>query len=97
MAAERTHAYQRMIQTLKETGPSKLLGDEQKRIPYATNNLIFRRDLAQDAPARGAMADVERLCRALADSARWGHAAAIRLANDISRCGPTLLPALRAA
>ena len=97
MAAERTHVYQPMIQTLEETGPGKLFGDEQKRIPYATNNVIFRRDLAEDAPAREAMADVERLCRALAESVRWEYAAAIRLANDISRCGPTLLPDLRAA
>ena len=65
MTPERAHAYQRVIQTLKETGPSKLLGDEHERIRYAADNLIFSRDLAQDAPAREAMADVERLCRAL--------------------------------
>jgi hypothetical protein len=51
MTPERTHAYQRMIQTLKEIGPSKLLGDEQERIRYAADNLIFSRDLAEDASA----------------------------------------------
>ena len=97
MTPERAHAYQRVIQTLKEMGPCKLLGDEQERIRYAADDLIFSRDLAQDTPARAVMADIERLCRALADSGRWEHAAAIRLANDISRCGPPLLPDLRAA
>ena len=97
MTPERAHAYQRVIQTVKEMGPSKLLGDEQQRIRYAADNLIFSRDLAQDTPARAAMADIERLCRALVHSARWEQAAALRLANDISQCGPTLLPDLRAA
>jgi len=32
MTPERAHAYQRVIQTFKEMGPSKLLGDEQERI-----------------------------------------------------------------
>ena len=97
MTPERAHAYQRVIQTLTEMGPSKLLGDEQERIRDAADNLIFSRDLAQDAPAREAMADVERLCRALVHSARWEEAAAMRLANDVSKCGPSLLPDLRAA
>jgi hypothetical protein len=98
MTPERAHAYQRVIQTLDEMGPSKLLfGDEQERIRYAADNLIFSRDLAQDAPAREAIRDIERLCRALVDSGRWEQAAAMRLANDVSQCGPTLLPDLRAA
>ena len=97
MTPERAHAYQRVIQTLTEMGPSKLLGDEQERIRDAADNLIFSRDLAQDVPAREAMADVERLCRALVHSARWEEAAAMRLANDVSKCGPSLLPDLRAA
>jgi hypothetical protein len=97
MTPERAHAYQRVIQTLKEMGPSKLLGDERERVRYAADNLIFSRDLAQDAPARAAMADIERLCRALVDGGRWEQAAAMRLADNVSQCGPTLLPDLRAA
>jgi hypothetical protein len=85
MTPERAHAYQRMMQTLKEMGPSKLLGDEQQRIGYAADNLIFSRDLAQDIPARAAMAAIERLCRALVHSARCEQAAALRLANNISQ------------
>jgi hypothetical protein len=97
MTPERAPAYQRVIQTLKKTGPGKLLGDEQKRIREAAHDLMFRRDLAQDAPARAAMADIERLCRALPGSARWEKAAAMRLANDVSQGGATLFPDLRAA
>jgi hypothetical protein len=96
MTPERAHAYERVIQTLKEMSPSKLLGDEE-RIRYAADNLIFSRDLAEHARAQAAMAGIERLCRALVHSARWEQAAAMRLANDISQCGPTLLPDLRAA
>jgi len=83
--------------TLKQIGPSTLLGDEQERIRYAADNLIFSRDLEEDAPARDAMGDVERLCRALVDSARWEQAAAMRLANDVSQCAPAPLPDLGAA
>ena len=85
MRPERAHAYQRVIQTLKEMGPSKLLGDEQERIRYGADNLIFSRDLAQDTPARAAMAAIERRCRARVHSARCEQAAALRLANDISQ------------
>jgi hypothetical protein len=56
--------------TLKEVGPSTLLGDEQERIRYAADNLIFSRDVAADTPAREAMQDIERLCRALVNSGR---------------------------
>jgi hypothetical protein len=97
MTPERAHAYQRVIQTLKEMGPSNLLRDEQKRMRYATDNLIFSRDLAQDAPARAAIVDIERLGRPVVDSARSEKAAAIRLANDASQCGRNLPADLRAA
>jgi hypothetical protein len=43
------------------------------------------------------MGGIERLCRALIDSARWEKAGAMRLANDVSQCAPTLFPSLRAA
>ena len=97
MTPERAHAYQRVIQTLKDMGPSKLLGEEGERIRYVADTLIFSRDLAQDAPAREAMAGIERLRRALVDSGRWEQAAAMRLANDVSQSGSALLPDLRAA
>ena len=47
MTPERAHAYQRVMPTLNEMGPSKLLGDERERIREAADDLIFSRDLAQ--------------------------------------------------
>jgi alpha-D-ribose 1-methylphosphonate 5-triphosphate synthase subunit PhnL len=88
MTSERAHAYRRVIQTLDQLGPSKLLGGEQDRIRHAADNLIFSRDLLEDEPACEALKDVERLCRALVESGRWEQAGATRLAADISQCGP---------
>jgi hypothetical protein len=97
MTTERARAYRRVIETLNELGPSKLLGDEQDRIRHAADSLIFSRDPLEDAAAREALEDCERLCRALVDSGRWEQATAMRLADDVSHCGPTLLPGLLAA
>jgi hypothetical protein len=97
MTPERADAYRRVIQTLEDLGPSKLLGEEQDRIRRAADDLIFSRDLMEDVAARQALEDVERLCRAFIDSGRWEEASAMRLAEDVAQCGPTLLPELRAA
>jgi hypothetical protein len=85
------------MQTFKKRGPSRLLRDEQKRTRDAADDLIFSRDLAHDAPARTAMRDIEWLFRTLLDSPRREKASAMRLGDDISQCGPTLLPDMRAA
>jgi hypothetical protein len=97
MTAERAHAYQQVLQTIAELGPSKLLGDEQDRIRSAADSLLFSRGLADDGAARAALEDAERLCRRLVDTGRWEQTTAMRLADAISRCGPALLPELRAA
>jgi hypothetical protein len=97
MTPERADAYRRVIETLEDLGPSKLLGEEQDRIRRAADDLIFSRDLMEDVAARQALEDVERLCRAFIDSGRWEEASAMRLAEDVAQCGPTLLPELRAA
>jgi hypothetical protein len=88
MTPERAQAYRRVIHTLNELGPSKLVSSEQDRIRQAADNLIFSRDLLEDAGAGEALKDVEHLCRTLVDSGRWEQATATRLANDISQCGP---------
>jgi hypothetical protein len=97
MTPERADAYRRVIQTLDDLGPSKLLGEEQDRIRRAADDLIFSRDLMEDVAARQALEDVERLCRAFVDSGRWEEVSAMQLAEDVSQCGPMLLPDLRAA
>jgi hypothetical protein len=97
MTPERADAYRRVIHTLDELGPSKLLEGEQDRIRRAADELIFSDDLMEDVAARQALEDVERLCRAFVDGGRWEETTAMRLAEDVSQCGPTLLPELRAA
>jgi hypothetical protein len=97
MSPERTLAYRRVIKTLNELGPSKLLGGEQDRIRYAADNLIFSSDLAEDVAAREALDDVERLCDALTDSGRWEQVTARRLATDVAGCGPGRSAERRAA
>ena len=97
MTPERASAYRRVIKTLDELGPSKLLDAEQERIRHAADNLIFSRDLTHDIAAHEALADIERLCRALVDSGRWEGITATALANDVSQCGPARVAELEAA
>jgi hypothetical protein len=95
MSPERTQAYRRVLLTLQELGPSKLLADEQERIRQAADNLIFSADLA-DADALQALAETESLCHALVDSGRWTEMTAARLAKDLRECGPDPITARQA-
>ncbi len=88
MTSERARAYRRVMQTLDQLGPSKLLGEEQERIRHAADTLIFSADALQDAAAWEALIDIETLCRTLVDSGRWELATATRLADDVVDCGP---------
>lgn len=87
MSPERSQAYKRVMHTLDELGPSKLLDIEQDRIRYAADNLIFSGDLASDE-ATAALSDALSLCHSLVESGRWERVTAERLADDISGCGP---------
>lgn len=91
MSPERSHAYKRVMHALDELGPSKLLLEEQDRIRYAADILIFSGDPA-DEEASVALADALMLCEALVQSGRWEPVTAGRLADDISGCGPMLEP-----
>jgi hypothetical protein len=88
MSPERSHAYRRVMETLDDMGPSKLVECEQQRIRYAADNLIFSTDLSTDHDACDALEDVAALCRALVESGRWQQATAIRLIDDVCECGP---------
>ena len=54
MSPERSNAYRRVMKTLEDMGPSKLLDSEQQRIRYAADNLVFAADLCDRprGPAR---------------------------------------------
>ncbi len=97
MSPNRTQAYRRVIQTLDELGPTKLLAGEQDRIRSAADNLIFSSDLLEDVAAQEALDDAGRLCRALVESGRWEQVTATRLADNLYACGPELSAELRAA
>jgi hypothetical protein len=97
MSPERSNAYRRVMKTLEDMGPSKLLEAEQQRIRYAADNLIFSADLSSDAEAQDALADVEALCNALIESGRWEQVTASRLAEDVFECGPAAPAILQAA
>ena len=85
MTSERTQAYGRVIKTLEDLGPSKLLPGEQERIREAADNLIFASDFDD---ARAALADVEALAEHLVASGRWTTERAEQLASDLIACGP---------
>ena len=88
MSPERTASYRRVLQTLADLGPSKLQPLEQERIRFAVDTLIFSDGSASDEPARDAVADTERLCRALVESGRWELVTAERLATTSVPAGP---------
>jgi hypothetical protein len=97
MTNERTTAYRRVMKTLEDLGPSKLFADEQDRIRYAADSLIFCSALERDDAALEALTDIELLSQALVDSGRWEQITAMRLRDDVSQCGPRPVPALTAA
>jgi hypothetical protein len=85
MNSERTQAYGRVIKTLDELGPTKLLPAEQDRIREAVDTLIFAAEIDE---ARAALDDVESLAAHLAATGRWSDERAQRLAGDVIACGP---------
>jgi hypothetical protein len=97
MSPERSQSYRRVMSTLDDLGPSKLLEEEQDRIRHAADNLIFAADLGEDGAAQAALDDANQLCRALVESGRWEKVTAARLAADLRACGPDPSTSLRAA
>jgi hypothetical protein len=70
MTPERAPAYQRVVRTVREIGPSSLLADEQQPLREAADHLIFTNDLDADVAARMA------LVASTAFVAPWSRAAA---------------------
>jgi hypothetical protein len=87
MSPERTQAYKRVMRTLSEIGPSKLLADEQQRVRDVADTLIFSSGLSDEQAAADALADGDELCRDLVASGRWERVTAQRLAQDLRGCG----------
>ena len=85
MTSERTQAYGRVVRTLEDVGPAKLLPAEQERIREAADTLIFAAD-ADDA--RAAIDDVEALAEHLVGTGRWTAERTQQLVDDLLACGP---------
>jgi hypothetical protein len=85
MTSERTKAYGRVVRTLEEVGPAKLLPTEQERIREAADALIFA---AGADDARAAIEDVEALAEHLVGSGRWTAERTQQLVDDLMACGP---------
>jgi hypothetical protein len=85
MTSERTQAYGRVVKTLEDVGPAKLLADEQERIREAADTLIFAPGADE---ARAALEDVEALAEHLVGSGRWTAERAQQLLDDLVACGP---------
>ncbi len=88
MTPDRSSAYGRVVKTLDDMGPSKLLDLERMRIRNAADTLLFA--AADDPVTMDAIADVEHLARHLIDTGRWTSERASALADDVAACGPAL-------
>ena len=86
MTSERTQAYGRIVRTLEDLGPAKLLDAEQERIREAADTLIFAS--GPDDHVVAALDDVTALAAHLAESGRWTDERAAQLVDDLSACGP---------
>ena len=85
MTSDRTQAYGRVIKTLEDMGPAKLLPAEQDRIREAADTLIFAADLDD---ARAALIDIGALAEHLATRGRWTAESADALLLNVQACGP---------
>jgi hypothetical protein len=93
MTEQRAQAYGRVMRTLADMGPSKLLPREQELLREAADALLFCDDPA-DVACVAAARDVELLVQHLVECERWDAERAEQLARDVSACGPERIAAL---
>jgi hypothetical protein len=91
MTSNRAKAYGRVMRTLDDLGPSKLLPQELELIRASADVLFFCEDVTSDGAARRALADCRDLVNRLVESERWLEETARRLVSDLEGCG-SLLP-----
>ncbi len=90
--AARSEAYGRVMQTLRDLGPSKLLPAEQDTIREAADVLFFAEDILGDEAAPDALVGIQDLTSRLVEAARWSGERAEQLLSDIVACGPAYSP-----
>jgi len=91
--ATRAEAYGRVVKTLEDLGPSKLLAREQQVIREAADTLLFAEDVLGDEAATDAVVAIEDLTTTLVEADRWTADRAEQLLSDVVGCGPALRPA----
>jgi hypothetical protein len=89
MTTARTAAYRRVLQILRDMGPTKLWPQEQACVREAADALLLSSDLAHDSAARDALAVIAALTDDLIASTRWSPPRARRLLDDVWACGPS--------
>ncbi len=87
LRAARSAAYGRIVTTLREVGPTKLLPSEQEIVREAADALLFTDDPLGDADACEAVRMVEALAGRLVKSGRWSPERADALVGDVVACG----------
>jgi hypothetical protein len=80
--ADRALAYGRVVKTLDDLGPTKLLPDEQDIVRQAADALLFEDDAYEE------LARVEDLVERLVEADRWTPERARELVDDVAACGP---------
>ena len=90
MTSDRSKAYGRVMRTLADLGPSKLLPTEQERLREAADTLLFAESVDADG-LRAATDDAYDLVEHLVDCGRWSGEHARRLAGDLAACGPIVV------
>jgi hypothetical protein len=88
MTRDRSTAYGRVVQTIREIGPAKLWPREEACVRHAADALLFSRDLVADPEALEALGEVMELFDNLVDADRWTPERARRLLDDVWACGP---------
>jgi hypothetical protein len=88
MTCERAQAYGRVMNTIKNLGPSKLQPDEQDAIRETADQMLFTEDVDT---AESALTDAIELAVRLTDSGRWLEETAEELVADLAACGPVEL------
>ena len=85
--AARSAAYGRVVQTLRDDGPAKLLEAEQDLVREAADALLFAADPLDDPAACAAVRDLEALAEELVATGRWTAERADELVGDVVACG----------
>lgn len=85
--SERAAAYGRVVRTLENLGPTKLLPHEQDLIREAADTLLFTRGAPTGDDVGEAVTAIEAVAAHLVETERWTAQRASLLVDDVLACG----------